>query len=102
MLSSELSTALTGKTINIHHSLLPSFKGELPYHPAYDKGVKLVGATGHYIDNHLDDGPIISQGVEVVVHSHYPEQLIAKGRDIEWQTLARAVQVHIEGRIFLH
>lgn len=102
MLSPELSTALTGKAINIHHSLLPGFKGELPYHQAYDKGVKLVGATAHYIDNHLDDGPIISQGVEVVDHSHYPEQLIAKGRDIECRTLARAVQAHIEGRVFLH
>ena len=102
MLSPELCTALTGKAINIHHSLLPGFKGEHPYHQAYDKGVKLVGATAHYINNQLDDGPIISQGVEVVDHSHYPEQLIAKGRDIECRTLAKAVQAHIEGRVFLH
>lgn len=102
MLSPELSAGLTGKAINIHHSLLPGFKGEQPYHQAYNKGVKLVGATAHYINNDLDDGPIISQGVEVVDHSHYPEQLIAKGRDIECATLVRAVQAHIEKRVFLH
>lgn len=102
MLSPQLSTALTGKAINIHHSLLPGFKGEQPYHQAYDKGVKLVGATAHYINNDLDDGPIITQGVEVVDHSHYPEQLTAKGRDIECITLARAVHYHIERRVFLH
>ena len=102
MLSPQLSTALSGKAINIHHSLLPGFKGEQPYLQAYDKGVKLVGATAHYINNNLDDGPIITQGVEVVDHSHYPEQLTAKGRDIECITLARAVHYHIERRVFLH
>ncbi|ATG73405.1 formyltetrahydrofolate deformylase [Zobellella denitrificans] len=102
VLSPAMCAALEGWAINIHHSLLPGFKGAKPYHQAYDKGVKLVGATAHYINNDLDEGPIITQGVEVVDHSHYPEQLIAKGRDIECITLARAVQYHIERRVFLH
>ncbi|WP_116472719.1 formyltetrahydrofolate deformylase [Zobellella maritima] len=102
VLSPEMCDTLNGKAINIHHSLLPGFKGAKPYHQAYDKGVKLVGATAHYINNDLDEGPIITQGVEVVDHSHYPEQLTAKGRDIECITLARAVQYHIEQRVFLH
>ncbi|KAI1696998.1 formyl transferase domain-containing protein [Ditylenchus destructor] len=80
VLSPELCRKLDGKAINIHHSLLPGFKGAKPYHQAYNKGVKLVGATAHYINNDLDEGPIIAQGVEVVDHSHYPEDLIAKGR----------------------
>ncbi|MCC4262997.1 formyltetrahydrofolate deformylase [Oceanimonas baumannii] len=102
MLSPALSAELNGWAINIHHSLLPGFKGANSYHQAYDKGVKLVGATAHYINNDLDEGPIITQGVEVVDHSHYPEQLIAKGKDIECITLSRAVQYHIEQRVFLH
>nr|WP_306763097.1 formyltetrahydrofolate deformylase [Oceanimonas pelagia] len=102
VLSPELCARLNGRAINIHHSLLPGFRGAKPYHQAYDKGVKLVGATAHYINNDLDEGPIITQGVEVVDHSHYPEQLIAKGKDIECITLARAVQYHIEQRVFLH
>ena len=102
VLSPELCRKLDGKAINIHHSLLPGFKGAKPYHQAYNKGVKLVGATAHYINNDLDEGPIIAQGVEVVDHSHYPEDLIAKGRDIEGLTLARAVGYHIERRVFLN
>jgi len=102
VLSPELCRKLDGKAINIHHSLLPGFKGAKPYHQAYNKGVKLVGATAHYINNDLDEGPIITQGVEAVDHSHYPKDLIAKGRDIEGQTLARAVGYHIERRIFLN
>ena len=102
VLSPELCRKLDGKAINIHHSLLPGFKGAKPYHQAYEKGVKLVGATAHYINNDLDEGPIIAQGVEVVDHSHYPEDLIAKGRDIEAQTLARGVGYHIERRVFLN
>ncbi|WP_213878541.1 formyltetrahydrofolate deformylase [Pseudomonas sp. dw_358] len=102
VLSPELCRQLDGRAINIHHSLLPGFKGAKPYHQAYDKGVKLVGATAHYINNDLDEGPIITQGVEVVDHSHYPEDLIAKGRDIECQTLARAVGYHLERRVFLN
>jgi formyltetrahydrofolate deformylase len=102
VLSPELCRRLDGWAINIHHSLLPGFKGAKPYHQAYNKGVKLVGATAHYINNDLDEGPIIAQGVETVDHSHYPEDLIAKGRDIEAQTLARAVGYHIERRVFLN
>ena len=101
VLSPELCRKLDGKAINIHHSLLPGFKGAKPYHQAYEKGVKLVGATAHYINNDLDEGPIIAQGVEVVDHSYYPEDLIARGRDIEAQTLARGVGYHIERRVFL-
>jgi formyltetrahydrofolate deformylase len=102
VLSPELCRQLDGRAINIHHSLLPGFKGAKPYHQAYDKGVKLVGATAHYINNDLDEGPIIAQGVEVVDHSHYAEDLIAKGRDIECLTLARAVGYHLERRVFLN
>lgn len=102
VLSSEMSERLAGKAINIHHSLLPGFKGARPYHQAYDKGVKLVGATAHYINDDLDEGPIITQGVEAVSHADAPEDLVAKGRDIECLTLARAVGYHIERRVFLH
>ena len=102
VLSPELCRQLDGWAINIHHSLLPGFKGAKPYHQAYEKGVKLVGATAHYINNDLDEGPIIAQGVESVDHAHYPEDLIAKGRDIECQTLAKAIGYHLERRVFLN
>lgn len=102
VLSPELCRQLDGRAINIHHSLLPGFKGAKPYHQAYNKGVKMVGATAHYINNDLDEGPIIAQGVEVVDHTYYPEDLIAKGRDIECLTLARAVGYHLERRVFLN
>ncbi|WP_263261221.1 formyltetrahydrofolate deformylase [Pseudomonas sp. RIT-PI-S] len=102
VLSPEMCRRLDGWAINIHHSLLPGFKGAKPYHQAYNKGVKLVGATAHYINNDLDEGPIITQGVEVVDHTHYAEDLVAKGRDIECLTLARAVGYHIERRVFLN
>ncbi|MCC5884141.1 MAG: formyltetrahydrofolate deformylase [Halomonas sp.] len=102
VLSSEMCARLSGRAINIHHSLLPGFKGARPYHQAYDKGVKLVGATAHYINEDLDEGPIITQGVEAVSHADYPEDLVAKGRDIECLTLARAVALHVERRVFLH
>ncbi|MFC3284750.1 formyltetrahydrofolate deformylase [Litchfieldella rifensis] len=102
VLSSEMCAKLAGRAINIHHSLLPGFKGAKPYHQAYDKGVKLVGATAHYINDDLDEGPIITQGVEPVSHADYPEDLVAKGRDIECLTLARAVGYHLERRVFLH
>ncbi|OMH37535.1 formyltetrahydrofolate deformylase [Motiliproteus sp. MSK22-1] len=101
ILSDDLSQKLSGKAINIHHSLLPGFKGAKPYHQAWEKGVKLVGATAHYVNSDLDEGPIISQGVQAVEHSHYPEDLVAKGQDIEAHTLARAVRYHIEKRVFL-
>ena len=102
VLSNQMCQKLSGRAINIHHSLLPGFKGAKPYYQAYDKGIKLVGATAHYVSDELDEGPIISQGVETVDHSYYPHDLAAKGRDIECVTLARAVQYHIENRIFLH
>ena len=102
VLSPELCRKLDGRAINIHHSLLPGFKGAKPYHQAYQKGVKLVGATAHYINNDLDEGPIIAQAVETVDHTDYPEDLIAKGRDIECQTLAKAIGYHLERRVFLN
>ncbi|TDU23617.1 formyltetrahydrofolate deformylase [Chromohalobacter marismortui] len=102
VLSSEMCARLSGRAINIHHSLLPGFKGAKPYHQAYEKGVKLVGATAHYINDDLDEGPIITQGVEPVSHADYPEDLVVKGRDIECLTLARAVSLHLERRVFLH
>lgn len=102
VLSPAMCQRLSGHAINIHHSLLPGFKGAKPYHQAYEKGVKLVGATAHYINNDLDEGPIIAQGVEPVDHTHYPEDLVVKGRDIECLTLARAISYHIERRVFLH
>lgn len=102
VLSPELCERLSGRAINIHHSLLPGFKGARPYHQAYEKGVKLVGATAHYINDDLDEGPIIAQGVEAVDHAHYPADLVAKGRDIECLTLARAVGYHLERRVFLY
>ena len=102
VLSPELCRTLDGRAINIHHSLLPGFKGAKPYHQAYQKGVKLVGATAHFINNDLDEGPIIAQGVEPVDHTHYPEDLSAKGRDIECLTLAKAVGYFLERRVFLH
>ncbi|MGB1296675.1 MAG: formyltetrahydrofolate deformylase [Psychrobium sp.] len=102
VLSSDMCQKLAGKAINIHHSLLPGFKGAKPYFQAYDRGVKLVGATAHYVSDDLDEGPIISQGVEPVDHTYYPADLTAKGRDIECLTLARAVRYHTEHRVFLH
>ncbi|MDR6228273.1 formyltetrahydrofolate deformylase [Pseudomonas sp. SORGH_AS199] len=102
VLSPELCRRLDGWAINIHHSLLPGFKGARPYHQAYAKGVKLVGATAHYINNDLDEGPIIAQGVESVDHAHYAEDLVARGRDIECLTLSRGVGYHLERRVFLN
>lgn len=102
VLSSTMAARLDGWAINIHHSLLPGFKGAKPYHQAWEKGVKLVGATAHYVNNDLDEGPIITQGVRAVDHSHYPEELVAKGQDIESQTLANAVSYHIQKRVFLN
>lgn len=102
VLSPELCHHFAGRAINIHHSLLPGFKGAKPYHQAYEKGVKLVGATAHYINDDLDEGPIIAQGVEAVDHAHYAEDLVARGRDIECLTLARAIRYHQEKRVFLH
>ncbi|BBB30759.1 formyltetrahydrofolate deformylase [Neptunomonas japonica] len=102
VLSPQLCQHLEGWAINIHHSLLPGFKGAKPYHQAYEKGVKTVGATAHYINDDLDEGPIIAQGIDSVDHAYYPEDLVAKGRDIERVTLSRAVRYHVEQRVFLN
>jgi formyltetrahydrofolate deformylase len=102
ILSPQLCNALEGRAINIHHSFLPSFKGAKPYYQAFDRGVKLIGATAHYVTSDLDEGPIIEQEVERVDHNMTPEQLTAIGRDVECVTLARAVKWHVEHRILLN
>lgn len=102
VLSDDLCKQLSGRIINIHHSFLPSFKGAKPYHQAHARGVKLIGATAHYVTADLDEGPIIEQEVERVGHGVTPEQLVAVGRDVECQALARAVKWHAEHRILLN
>lgn len=102
VLSAELCEALRGKAINIHHSFLPGFKGARPYHQAYERGVKLIGATAHFVTADLDEGPIIEQEVVRVDHAMPPEALAATGRDVETVVLARAVRYFIEHRIFLN
>ncbi|MCC3769699.1 formyltetrahydrofolate deformylase [Streptomyces sp. UNOC14_S4] len=102
VLSDDLCKALSGKIINIHHSFLPSFKGARPYHQAHARGVKLIGATAHYVTADLDEGPIIEQEVERVRHDVTPDQLVAIGRDVECQALARAVKWHSEHRVLLN
>ncbi|MFE2427366.1 formyltetrahydrofolate deformylase [Streptomyces sp. NPDC059373] len=102
VLSDHLCKELSGKIINIHHSFLPSFKGAKPYHQAHARGVKLIGATAHYVTADLDEGPIIEQEVERVGHEVTPEQLVAVGRDVECQALARAVKWHSEHRVLLN
>ena len=102
ILSDDICTAYSGRIINIHHSFLPSFKGAKPYHRAYKLGVKLIGATAHYVTADLDEGPIIEQSVQRVDHTMTPDKLIAIGRDVEAQTLARAVRLHAEHRAFLN
>ncbi|GAA3118191.1 formyltetrahydrofolate deformylase [Planomonospora alba] len=101
ILSQDLCEKLAGRAINIHHSFLPSFKGAKPYHQAYARGVKLIGATAHYVTSDLDEGPIIEQEVARVNHSHSPEDLVAIGRDVECLVLARAVKWHAEQRVLL-
>jgi formyltetrahydrofolate deformylase len=102
VLSPELCAALSGRAINIHHSFLPSFKGAKPYHQAFARGVKLIGATAHYVTANLDEGPIIEQEAERVDHTAAPDDLVAIGRDIENVVLARAVKYHVEHRILLN
>lgn len=102
ILSPEVCKRVEGRMINIHHSFLPSFKGAKPYHQAHAKGVKLIGATAHYVTPDLDEGPIIEQGLMRVDHSHSPERLVEAGRDVEAQVLARAVTWHAEHRILLN
>ncbi|AHK42981.1 formyltetrahydrofolate deformylase [Ensifer adhaerens OV14] len=100
--SDNLSKRLYGKAINIHHSFLPSFKGARPYHQAHERGVKLIGATAHYVTPDLDEGPIIEQETERVSHALTAEDFVASGRDIESRVLARAVKLHLERRVMLN
>jgi formyltetrahydrofolate deformylase len=102
ILSPELCAKLAGRAINIHHSFLPSFKGARPYHQAFERGVKLIGATAHYVTSDLDEGPIIEQEVSRIDHGYGPEQLAAVGRDTECLALARAIQWHAEHRVLLN
>ena len=101
ILSDDLCGKLPGRVINIHHSFLPGFKGAKPYHQAYERGVKLIGATAHYVTSDLDEGPIIEQSVQHVDHTYSPDMLVAVGRDTETQALARAVRLHTEHRVSL-
>ena len=98
--SDDLSRKLEGRCINIHHSFLPGFKGAKPYHQAHARGVKLIGATAHYVTPDLDEGPIIDQDVERVSHYDTPEDLVRKGRDIERRVLSKAIALHADGRVF--
>ncbi|CAN7682903.1 formyltetrahydrofolate deformylase [Bosea sp. LjRoot237] len=102
VLSDGLSAKLAGRCINIHHSFLPGFKGAKPYHQAHERGVKLIGATAHYVTPDLDEGPIIEQDVERISHRDTPDDLVRKGRDIERRVLARAVRYHLEDRVLLN
>ena len=102
VLSDDLCRQLSGRAINIHHSFLPSFKGARPYHQAFDRGVKLVGATAHYVTADLDEGPIIEQDVIRVDHTYDQDQLVAAGRDVEAQVLSRAVRWHAQSRVLLN
>ena len=102
VLSDNLSTRLFGQVINIHHSFLPSFKGAKPYHQAHERGVKIIGATAHYVTPDLDEGPIIEQETARVTHAMSPDDLVAAGRDIESRVLARAVKLHLESRVMLN
>jgi formyltetrahydrofolate deformylase len=102
ILSNEMCEFLSGRAINIHHSFLPSFKGARPYYQAHERGVKLIGATAHYVTSDLDEGPIIEQDVARADHTLDPEALTALGRDVENLVLARAVKWHVEHRILLN
>ena len=102
ILSDDLCRQLSGRAINIHHSFLPGFKGAKPYHQAYARGVKLIGATAHYVTSDLDEGPIIEQEVQRVDHAWLPDDLVSIGRDTETVALSRAVKYHLEHRVFLN
>jgi len=102
VLSNDLATRLAGRCINIHHSFLPGFKGAKPYHQAHARGVKVIGATAHFVTPDLDEGPIIEQDVERISHRDHPRDLIRKGRDIERRVLARAVRWTLEDRVLLN
>jgi len=102
ILSNELTRKLAGRCINIHHSFLPGFKGARPYHQAYRRGVKLIGATAHFVTAELDEGPIIEQDIERVTHADTPEDLIRIGRDIERRVLARTLRLYLDDRVLLN
>jgi formyltetrahydrofolate deformylase len=102
ILSDDLCRKLSGRAINIHHSFLPSFKGAKPYYQAHDRGVKLIGATAHYVTADLDEGPIIEQDVTRVSHRSGPAELTHIGRDIERLVLARALGWHLDDRVIVH
>lgn len=102
ILSNDMAAYLSSRCINIHHSFLPGFKGAKPYHQAHARGVKMIGATAHYVTSDLDEGPIIAQDVETITHADRPDALVAKGRDIERRVLAQAVKLHLEDRILLN
>jgi formyltetrahydrofolate deformylase len=102
VLSNNFATRLYGQIINIHHSFLPSFKGAKPYHQAHERGVKIIGATAHYVTPDLDEGPIIEQETARVTHALSPDDLVAAGRDVESRVLARAVKLHLESRVMLN
>jgi len=102
VLSADLCQRLAGRAINIHHSFLPSFRGARPYHQAHQRGVKLIGATAHYVTADLDEGPIIEQDVARIDHGYSPADMVVAGRDVEAQVLARAVTWHAEHRVFLN
>ena len=102
ILSDDMAGFLSGRCINIHHSFLPGFKGARPYHQAHARGVKMIGATGHYVTTDLDEGPIIAQDVVTISHADTPDDLVRKGRDIERRVLAEAVKAHLEDRVFLN
>ncbi|MBN2970722.1 formyltetrahydrofolate deformylase [Roseomonas aeriglobus] len=100
ILSDDLARFLSGRCINIHHSFLPGFKGAKPYHQAHERGVKMIGATAHYVTADLDEGPIIHQDVEFASHADTPDDLVRKGRDVERRVLAEAVRLHLNDRVF--
>jgi len=102
ILSDDMASFLSGRCINIHHSFLPGFKGAKPYHQAHARGVKMIGATAHYVTEDLDEGPIIHQDVESVSHADTPEDMVRKGRDVERRVLAEAVRMHLEDRVLLN
>lgn len=102
ILSDDQAAHFAGRCINIHHSFLPGFKGARPYHQAHDRGVKMIGATAHYVTADLDEGPIIHQAAEAISHADRPEDLIRKGREIESRVLAEAVRLHLEDRVLLN
>ncbi len=101
ILSDDMASFLSGRCINIHHSFLPGFKGAKPYHQAHARGVKMIGATAHYVTADLDEGPIIHQDVEAITHADSPADLVRKGRDIERRVLAEAIRLHLDDRVLL-